>query len=62
MDEPFVSLDPELAEAMMALFERLRQTTPVATILATHVAAEARRLASRQLGLAGRPARLEDAE
>lgn len=62
MDEPFVSLDPELAEGMMALFERLRRASPVATILVTHVAAEAERLASRQLRLAGRPARFEDAE
>lgn len=59
MDEPFVSLDPETAAGMMTLFERLRDAMPVATILVTHVAEEADRLATRRLRLLGRPARLE---
>lgn len=61
MDEPFVSLDPETASGMMTLFEKLRDAMPVATIIVTHVMHEADRLASRQLRLSGRPARLEPA-
>lgn len=63
MDEPFVSLDPALASEMMALFERLIEARPCATLLVTHVRAEAERLAGRVLRLEGRPARLvEDAQ
>ncbi|WP_429820506.1 ABC transporter ATP-binding protein [Ensifer sp. B1-9] len=58
MDEPFVSLDPDLASEMMALFERLIGARPCATLLVTHVQAEAERLAGRVLRLEGRPARL----
>jgi len=58
MDEPFVSLDPALASEMMDLFERLSAARPCATLLVTHVQAEAKRLASRILRLEGRPARL----
>lgn len=58
MDEPFVSLDPELVDEMMALFERLRGERSCATVLVTHVAAEAERLANRILKLEGRPASL----
>lgn len=58
MDEPFVSLDPELASEMMGLFERLIARRPCATLLVTHVRAEAERLASRICRLEGRPARL----
>lgn len=58
MDEPFVSLDPETADGMMALFERLRAARPVATILVTHAAQEAARLATRILRLGGTPARV----
>jgi NitT/TauT family transport system ATP-binding protein len=58
MDEPFVSLDPSLVDEMMALFERLNATRACATLLVTHVAAEASRLATRVLRLEGRPARL----
>lgn len=61
MDEPFVSLDTGLADEMMSLFEQLRATRPVATILVTHVLQEAGRLASRSLRLDGRPARLTEA-
>ncbi|GAA4166543.1 ABC transporter ATP-binding protein [Shinella granuli] len=58
MDEPFVSLDPALADEMMGLFERLIAARPCATLLVTHVRAEAERLAGRILRLEGRPARL----
>lgn len=58
MDEPFVSLDPALADEMMALFTRLRDAHRVTTILVTHVAEEARRLADRVVILAGSPARI----
>jgi ABC-type nitrate/sulfonate/bicarbonate transport system ATPase subunit len=58
MDEAFVSLDPALADEMMALFERLRETRPLATVMVTHVVEEAARLASRTLRLQGRPAML----
>nr|WP_312418898.1 ATP-binding cassette domain-containing protein [Shinella sp.] len=58
MDEPFVSLDPALAGEMMGLFERLIAKRPCATLLVTHVRAEAERLAGRILRLEGRPARI----
>lgn len=58
MDEPFVSLDPALASEMMGLFERLILRRPCATLLVTHVRAEAERLADRICRLEGRPARL----
>ncbi|MCQ4629220.1 ATP-binding cassette domain-containing protein [Shinella sp. CPCC 100929] len=58
MDEPFVSLDPALAGDMMGLFERLIAKRPCATLLVTHVRAEAERLAGRILRLEGRPARI----
>ncbi|MEO8243462.1 MAG: ATP-binding cassette domain-containing protein [bacterium] len=60
MDEPFVSLDPDLADEMMAVFTRLRATRPLATLLVTHVEAEARRLASRIIRLGGSPAVITD--
>ena len=56
MDEPFVSLDPAMADEMMAAFVRLRATRPLATLIVTHVEAEAERLASRILRLGGVPA------
>ncbi|WP_424975042.1 ABC transporter ATP-binding protein [Dinoroseobacter sp. S124A] len=58
LDEPFVSLDPELAEEMMVLFARLRAARGLATVLVTHVEAEAKMLASRIVTLSGSPARL----
>ena len=58
MDEPFVSLDPELVEEMMTLFDRLRAAHDVTTILVTHVEAEARRLATRIVTLGGAPAQV----
>ncbi|MEP2531159.1 ABC transporter ATP-binding protein [Shimia sp.] len=58
MDEPFVSLDPELVEDMMALFAKLRAAHQVTTILVTHVRQEAEKLASRIVSLDGSPARI----
>ena len=58
MDEPFVSLDPAMAQDMMTAFTRLRAHTPLATILVTHDADQARRLATRILRLTGSPALL----
>ncbi|MEP1201303.1 MULTISPECIES: ABC transporter ATP-binding protein [Rhodobacterales] len=58
MDEPFVSLDPELVEEMMALFQRLQQRHGVATIFVTHVVAEAKRLSDRIITLSGCPAQI----
>ncbi len=56
LDEPFVSLDPALADEMMLLFRRLRDAYQVTTILVTHVEDEAKRLADRIVKLAGSPA------
>ncbi|MEM9797452.1 MAG: ABC transporter ATP-binding protein [Pseudomonadota bacterium] len=58
MDEPFVSLDPNLADGMMKLFARLRETYGVTTILVTHSEAEAAKLGDRILTLGGLPARI----
>lgn len=58
MDEPFVSLDPDLAEDMMVLFARLRAARGLATVLVTHVEREAQMLASRIVALDGSPATL----
>ncbi|QFU09118.1 Taurine import ATP-binding protein TauB [Rhodobacteraceae bacterium THAF1] len=58
MDEPFVSLDPVLVDEMMTLFTRLKHETGVATLLVTHVEAEAERLATRVITLGGPPARI----
>lgn len=58
LDEPFVSLDPDLAEEMMALYARLRNARGIASLLVTHSEDEARRLGSRILRLDGRPAQL----
>jgi ABC-type nitrate/sulfonate/bicarbonate transport system ATPase subunit len=58
MDEPFVSLDPDLAAEMMDLFKKLRAESGVATVLVTHEVREAEALADRVLRLDGVPARL----
>lgn len=58
MDEPFVSLDPDLVEDMMALFIKLRASQTVATLLVTHVEAEAARLADRIITLGGSPGQI----
>lgn len=62
MDEPFVSLDPELALEMMDLFQQLSRGSELATVLVTHIEAEADKLASRQLRLAGSPAQFVRSE
>ncbi len=58
LDEPFVSLDPELVTEMMTLFKTLRDTYRVTTILVTHVEEEARQLADRIVKLSGAPAKI----
>ncbi len=58
MDEPFVSLDPAMADEMMALFARLRARHKTATVLVTHSQSEAQKLASRILILGETPARI----
>ncbi len=58
LDEPFVSLDPALAEEMLALTEGLIAETRPAVLLVTHLAAEAERLGERILRLEGTPATL----
>lgn len=58
LDEPFVSLDPDLAAAMLALTERLIAELRPATLFVTHARPEAERLAGRILELGGHPATL----
>ncbi len=56
MDEPFVSLDSDTAEEMLALTEKLIAEVQPATLFVTHSEVEAKRLATRTLYLSGRPA------
>ncbi len=58
LDEPFVSLDADLAGAMLALTEALIARARPETLLVTHARAEAERLADRMLWLSGSPAGL----
>lgn len=58
LDEPFVSLHPELAGEMFALTEELIRETQPATIFVSHIATETARLAHRVLTLSGNPATL----
>ena len=58
LDEPFVSLDPSLAEEMIALTESLIAEVRPAVLLVTHSQAEAERLAERICRLEGSPATL----
>lgn len=58
LDEPFASLDPQLAAALADVVERWTRDTGAAVLLATHDLAQALQLASRVLVLAGTPARL----
>jgi NitT/TauT family transport system ATP-binding protein len=58
LDEPFVSLDPGLAEEMIALTESLIAEVRPAVLLVTHAQAEAERLAERICRLEGSPATL----
>ncbi len=60
MDEPFVSLDAETADEMLALTEDLIVESNPATIFVTHSAGEAGRLATRTLELAGSPASIRE--
>lgn len=62
LDEPFVSLDPETHEAMLALTETLIADTGPATLFVTHARDEAVRLAGRILTLSGAPAGLAEFE
>ncbi len=56
MDEPFVSLDADLAEEMQDLFLRLREAHRLTTIFVTHAQDEAQRLSTRVVTLGGSPA------
>lgn len=58
LDEPFVSLDPELAQEMMDLFERLRAKQGAAALLVSHAVEEVSALAHRVVTLGGSPARI----
>ncbi len=58
MDEPFVSLDPKMAEQMISLTETLIKEARPATLFVTHAKAEAERLADRILEVKGQPATL----
>lgn len=55
MDEPFVSLDPATAQAMLSLTEALIQRHRPATLFVTHDAQEADRLADRILTMVSTP-------
>jgi NitT/TauT family transport system ATP-binding protein len=58
LDEPFASLDPQLAAALAEVVERWTRDTGAAVVLATHDLAQALQLATRVLVLAGAPATL----
>jgi NitT/TauT family transport system ATP-binding protein len=58
LDEPFASLDPQLAKALADVVGRWTRDTGAAVLLATHDLAQALQLASRVLVLAGTPATL----
>lgn len=58
MDEPFVSLDPDLADQMLGLTQQLIAEHRPATLFVTHARSEATRLGARVLELRGSPATL----
>jgi ABC-type nitrate/sulfonate/bicarbonate transport system ATPase subunit len=58
LDEPFASLDPQLAGALADVVGRWTRDTGAAVLLATHDLTQALQLASRVLVLAGVPATL----
>lgn len=58
MDEPFVSLDAETAERMLALTEALLDRAGASLIFVTHDSNEATRLRARILHMSGSPARI----
>lgn len=62
LDEPFVSLDAELAADMLCLTQELIAETRPAVLFITHAAQEAAILASRSVMLSGAPARLLDTQ
>jgi len=59
LDEPFASLDPQLAATVAEVVARWRRETGASVVLAVHDLGQALRLASRVLVLAGTPATLE---
>lgn len=61
LDEPFVSLDPELTGDMLSLTETLLHEARPAALFVTHARAEADHLACRILRLEGAPATLHPA-
>lgn len=56
MDEPFASLDGDIARRMLALTDDLLTRTGAGLVLVTHDPTEAQRLAARALHLSGDPA------
>jgi NitT/TauT family transport system ATP-binding protein len=58
LDEPFASLDPQLAASLGAVVRRIAEESDAAIVLATHDLAQALGLATRVLILAGAPATL----
>jgi NitT/TauT family transport system ATP-binding protein len=58
LDEPFVSLDPSMAERSKAVLLRVWRTRPVAVLLVTHDLVEAASLADRIILLSAGPMRL----
>ncbi len=58
LDEPFVSLDPVMAERSREVLLAAWRTRPTAALLVTHDLAEAASLADRILLLSARPARI----
>lgn len=61
LDEPFVSLDPDLAADMLRLTQELITDCRPAVLFITHAPDEAAKLASRRMRLAGAPATLHPA-
>jgi len=62
MDEPFVSLDADLAGSLRDLLRALLAQRPTTVVFVTHDVAEARDLADRILYLAPSPTRVEREE
>ncbi len=58
LDEPFVSLDPDMAAHSRDLVLAARRATPTAMLLVTHDRKEAESMADRILELGGEPARI----
>jgi NitT/TauT family transport system ATP-binding protein len=58
LDEPFVSLDPAMAERSREVLLAAWRSRPIAALLVTHDLAEAASLADRIMMLSGRPARI----